>query len=185
MMMIAEKIHLEADEKILMRVRKNWFILFIQVLSVLVVAILPPALYLFVKDASLAESITSSYTGALVALYTGWLLVMWMTLGSIWTNYYLDVWTVTNKRLIAVDQKGFFFRTTASFRLERLQDIIVSVNGIVATLLDYGSLEIQTAGNEKNFKANGLPHPGALKAVILSSTDTLIKEQAPTEKAGV
>jgi len=169
--MHVSQIQLEADERVLLTVRKHWFILGTQIFAILTLAVFPCILFVgvsLVAPASLLEKINA---GLVVTLYIGWLIIIWMALFSVWTNYYLDVWTVTNKRLIAVDQKGFFFRTTASFRLERLQDIIVSVNGIVATLLNYGSLEIQTAGDEKNFKAFGLPNPPRIKSIILNATD--------------
>lgn len=170
--MKAEKIQLENDEQILLQVRKHWFVLATRVLSILVLAILP--LIFPVALGSFVALFIEIDTSLLVALYTSWLIVMWMMLFGVWTNYYLNIWIVTNKRLIAVTQHGFFFRTVASFRLERMQDIIVSVNGILATLLDFGTLEIQTAGEEKNFKVSGIPSPADIKATILQSADTLI-----------
>ncbi len=176
--MTYENLQLEDDEKILIQVRKHWFILAMQLLSIIIVAILPVIFFIVVISTVPSTTLdVSEYTGLLISLYTAWLLIMWMTLFSIWTNYYLDIWTITNKRLIAIDQKGFFFRTSASFRLERLQDAIVSVNGIIATLLNYGSLEVQTAGEEKNFKAYGLPNPGNLKSILLQAEDSILAQE--------
>jgi len=183
--MKTEHIQLEADERILLQVRKHWFVLSMQMLSVVVLALVPLILYagalMFVR----IPGIILTNTGIIIILYTTWLILMWMALFNVWTNYYLDLWTITNKRLIAVDQKGFFSRTTASFRLERLQDIIVNIHGIVPTLFNYGSLEIQTAGEEKNFKATGLPNPSAIKGIILNSTDVLIANGNKSQHSGV
>ncbi len=176
--MIIEKLHLEPDEIVLIHVRKHWFILLIQLVVLLCAGALPLLVYTLIEAGTTMLLIPPNSIGVLIALYTGWLLIIWMALFSVWTNYYLDIWTVTNKRLIAVDQKGFFTRSTASFRLERLQDIEVSVVGIVATLLDFGTLEIQTAGVEKNFKAYGLPKPGELKGIITGATDALLGKNA-------
>jgi hypothetical protein len=172
--MKTEKIQFEADEVILLQVRKHWFVLCIQLLFVLVLAFVPG---LFISLALSAEDtfhFQGINTSVATALYAGWLIIMWMILFSIWTNYYLDVWTVTNKRLIAVDQRGFFSRVISSFRLERMQDISVSVHGIIATFLDYGTIEIQTAGFEERFKVTGIPGPADIKSIILSSADILI-----------
>jgi ABC-type multidrug transport system fused ATPase/permease subunit len=177
--MIVENLTLETDEHVLIQVRKHWFVLALQILSILIVTILPLILIVLILKTIAIPFDVSEYVPVAVALYTAWLLIMWMALFSVWTNYYLDVWTITTKRLIAVDQRGFFFRTTASFRLERLQDTIVSVDGILATLLNYGSLEVQTAGEEKNFKGYGLPNPGNLKGIILQATDTLLAQSRP------
>ena len=184
--MKVEKINLEADERIIIEVRKHWFVLATQLIGILMGALLPPALYFGLSNnTTLPIASFTLHTGIIVALYSAWLLIAWMALFNIWTNYYLDVWTVTNRRLIAVDQRGFFFRNTASFRLERLQDISVSINGLLATLLDFGSLEIQTAGEEGNFKIQGLPKPGELKALILSAADPLSAQESKSVTLGV
>ena len=176
-----EKIQFEADERILVQVRKHWFILAVQILGLVGVALTPLVLYLFLMKASVPGiNVFTFDPGILFTLYSAWLLLIWMSLFSVWNNYYLDVWTITNKRLIAVDQVGFFNRTTASFRLDRMQDTEISVKGIIATLLDYGSLEIQTAGEDTNFKVYGLPSPGDLKALILSAADGTLPLQNET-----
>ena len=142
---------------------------------------MPVVAYIAYNLSPLSERIPFElHLGMLIATYAAWLLITWMTLFNIWNNYYLDVWTITNKRLIAIDQKGYFTRTTASFRLDRLQDTSIAVRGIIATLLDFGELEMQTAGEERNFKAYGLPHPGDLKSLILNASDTLTKAKTPS-----
>ncbi len=171
--MRVSQIQLEADEQVLLTVRKHWFILGVQIFAILILAIVPCIFFVAISIVAPTSLLQKVNAGLMITLYTGWLILIWMSLFSAWTNYYLDVWTITNKRLTAVDQKGFFFRTTGSFRLERVQDIIVSVNGIVPTLLNYGTLEIQTAGEEKNFKAFGLPNPSRIKSLILNATDQL------------
>lgn len=180
--MTIEQLTLEKDETVLAQVRKHWFILATQIFALVVVAILPLVAYVVLGGYISTFINLTPYSGLLIFTYSAWLLIIWMSLFNVWTNYYLDVWTITNKRLMAADQRGLFFRTTASFRLERLQDIIVNINGIIPTLLDYGSLEIQTAGEERNFKEYGFPSPGNLKAIILNATDNLMNNPASVPK---
>jgi uncharacterized membrane protein YdbT with pleckstrin-like domain len=184
--MFTEKIQLESDETILILVRKHWFILALQFTGVVMTAILPIVLYIGTEF--LPVSVTEMFsitieTSLLVGLYSAWLILCWMACFGIWTNYYLDVWTVTNKRLITVDQRGLFFRDTGSFRLERLQDINVSVRGILATFLKYGDLEAETASSDKNFIARGIPDPQELKALILKAADSITFVQQPQTNA--
>jgi uncharacterized membrane protein YdbT with pleckstrin-like domain len=178
-----EQLSLESDEKILIQVRKHWFILAVQIFGLVGAALLPVVMYQLAKYFVPAVMGTMVNTALVIYAYTAWLILLWMRVFSIWTNYYLDVWTLTNKRLVAVDQRGLFSRTTASFRLERLQDIFISVNGLIATFLDFGTLELQTAGEDTNFKEYGMPSPGNLKALILSTSDNVLNRQEQNPKA--
>lgn len=183
--MKAEKIQLDDDERTLLLVRKHWFVLCTQVIGVVIVALLPLAFIAVITRINFVATHIPFNSTLLVTLYTGWLVLQWMALFAVWTNYYLDVWIVTNKRLIAIDQRGFFSRTMASFRLDRMQDIFVSVDGILATFLDYGTLEIQTAGEEEKFRVTGIPSPADIKSVIISASDSLAPKGAPEAHAEV
>lgn len=178
--MLAEKIQLDSDEQILIQVRKHWFVISLQMLSVVIFALIPLLLLVALKylPFDLPFSV-SDYTQTFVALYTGWIICAWMALFGVWTNYYLDVWTITNKRLISVDQRGLFHRDTGSFRLERLQDINVSIRGILATFLGFGDLQAETASEDRDFVALSIPNPQELKALILSAADKITFSQAP------
>lgn len=183
--MVTEKIHLEDDEHILLQVRKHWFILCIQVCALFFASVFPLFLGYFFFSIVDISFLGTQATGILTAFYATWLIIMWMVLFTIWTNYYLDLWIVTNKRLIVIDQNGFFHRTVSSFRLERMQDIQVSVQGIIATFLGYGTLDIQTAGEEDHFKAYALPDPADIKSVILESADALLHNHKEPINAGL
>jgi hypothetical protein len=170
--MSTEHIQFDEDEKVLTQVRKHWFLLCTQFLGIIIVALFPLGAYLVLSPLTpLTPLLSKVPPPLLIALYSGWLILAWMGLFSIWTNYYLDVWTVTNKRLIIVDQRGLFYRNTGSFRLERLQDVNASVHGIIATFLNFGNLEAETASSDKNFVARGVPDPQGLKAIILEAAD--------------
>jgi uncharacterized membrane protein YdbT with pleckstrin-like domain len=185
--MLTEKIQLETDEVVLIQVRKHWFVLFVQVCGIAFGALCPLLLYAVFTSISLPEMVNVTIdTPSLIGTYALWLLLMWMAAFNIWTNYYLDVWTITSRRIIAVDQRGLFRRSIASFRLDRLQDINVEINGLIATFLNYGKLRAQTAsGSDDEFLATGLPDPRELKSIILKATDELMRRYrgSPAENA--
>jgi len=168
----------DADELMIFRVRRHWFVLTIEVLGVLLVALMPLVLYevLLILLGSFGTDINFPIGITFMAGYSAWLIIMWMMLFNIWTNYYLDTWMLTTKRFIATDHIRLFNRSVATFRLERMQDVTVTTKGILPTLLKFGSLEIQTAGEEGNFEIRGLADPEELKAKILDAAGTASKE---------
>ena len=83
-----------------------------------------------------------------------------------WTNYYLDVLIVTNKRIIDIEQFGLFSRDQASLPIKNVQDIKVKVVGLIPELLKFGNLDIQTAGEAKEFEIRDLRDPEKVKNII-------------------
>ena len=185
--MLLDRIKLEDGEEILVQTRRHWFVITVQLLSFAFAALLPPILLsIALKTVGTSTFITASSLPAAVEtytlpfVYTLWLLGLWITSFNVWTNYYLDILTVTDRRLILINQKGLFRRNTASFRLERLQDINVEVHGLIATLLDFGTIHIETAGHsEEDFVAKNIPHPRDIKSTILAASDERLSEMKP------
>ncbi len=84
--------------------------------------------------------------------------------------YALDVWIVTDRRIIDSTQHGFFNRTISELHLSRVQDISTQTKGIIPTFLKFGDLQVQTAGTEEKFKFFQIPNPGKVKDTIMKLT---------------
>lgn len=178
--MLYDKIQLESDETILKVVRKHWFVIVTELILIGFVALAPLALFVFgsTQLAFLSQSgITFSIPGSFIVFgIATWMLFSVFVGYAIWTHYYLDLWIVTDRRIISVDQIHFFNRTVAIFRLERLQDIEYRVNGILPTFLNFGVISAQTAGHhEHNFRATGMPDPRGLQSTIQKAMDTRLQ----------
>ncbi len=178
--MLYERIKLEDDEQILLTVRKHWWIIVTRVTTVFFLAILPLVVLAIVRNVfsdieSMNATITDQISNSSQLLgfaYLVWLLFCWMLMANYWTDHYLDLWTITSRRIVSIDQRGFFSRFLSSFRLERLQDMNIEVTGIIPTLLNFGTIEAQTAGgSNEEFKTSYMPDPRGLKALIINAAD--------------
>ena len=87
---------------------------------------------------------------------------------SVITDYTLDVVKITNRRIIDIDQRGFFSRNIATVHLNMVQDVTIEATGILPTLLHYGNLTIQSAGEQKEFVIKGLRNPDLVKEIIIN-----------------
>lgn len=169
-------IKLGPGEKIQKVVRKHWIIFFRNILSVIILLILPLLLLPFIPDSiSLSRFIPSEEeiivpitldANFLIFAFSAWALLLWMRIFWLWTDFYLDVWVVTNRRIIAVEQKGVFSRRVANLRLDFIQDVTFSVNGMIPTFFDYGSIEVQSAGEAREFLIEGVHHPEKLRDLL-------------------
>lgn len=183
--MLFEKIELETDETVITIVRKHWFVITIELFFTGLLAFIPAFLYLVYKTfgnhLNLPES-ASGHVPLIMFAAAAWLIVVSMVTFTAWTHYYLDLWIVTDRRIIVIDQIHFFYRKINSFRLERLQDIKVSINGLLPTLLDFGTLRAQTAGAvEDNFRTDNLPRPRELQAIIQRAMDMRLRSLHQTD----
>jgi hypothetical protein len=174
--MLFEKIQLESDEEVLKMVRKHWFVIMAELFGTFIMLLIPffllVGLLLFPETLSAFNINLAEYTAVIAFVTAGWLILTLMAGFTIWTHYYLDLWIITDRRIILIDQIHFFNRNVSIFRLERLQDIEFSVKGLIPTFLNFGTLKAQTAGaHESNFRSSGLPDPRGLQAVIQKAMD--------------
>lgn len=172
-------IKLEKNEKLIKKVRKHWFILFKQVVVLIFIFILPFVLYLFLKVSNIAEDyeqLSFIFSPALFLFVSAsWSLLIWMKLASVWTDYYLDMWMITNKRVIDVEQKGFFHREISTMRMEQVQDVTIEIKGVIGTLFDFGDIHVQSAGESREFTIHGIPAPRRAKEVVLKQHELRLK----------
>ncbi len=182
--MLFEKIELESSEAVLTVVRKHWFIITAELLGVVALILLPMILLSslsFLSQVVPTTFVLSDYSNLTTFVAAGWILFCILTAFMTWTHYYLDLWIITDRRIIVVDQVHFFNRKVSSFRLERLQDIKVSINGIIPTFLNFGTILAQTASDaESNFMSNGLPDPRGLQSTIQKATDARLQTLSGT-----
>lgn len=87
--------------------------------------------------------------GAMVFVF--FVIVFWTSFFYFWTKSYFDVWYVTDKHIIAVNQKDMFEREESFMELTKIQDVSFDKNGFLATFLGYGRLKVQTAGSDQEF----------------------------------
>ena len=165
-------ITLGENEYVVYTARKHFFIFATEALFVFVFAAIP----LFFLPTAESKTVHELFTGVAVLpflwyLYTLWIIILWLTFVYIWTDYYLDVWVVTNKRVIDVDQHGLFNRKVSDTRLDLIQDITVDIPGIFATFIGYGDILMQTAGKDQEFILKEVAKPNKLKEVILKEID--------------
>lgn len=154
---------IKPDEKIIMKVRRHKLGLFFRSLFLSVFIILPPILFWITEK---TFSIHGNSSALFAGIYSLILLVAWMMFFVIWTSYYLDVLVITDKRIIDIDQKGFFSREVSTLSLDKVQDITINISGVLATFLNFGTIQIQTAAETEEFIIHDVPEPDKIKSII-------------------
>ena len=171
---------LTKNEKIVFLIRHHWFIPFKIIIFYIFLALIPFLGYYLIN--SFAPEFLNQLSQGLanfiliLSLSTYYLLAMLFFFHS-WLDYYLDIWVITNKRIIDIEQKGFFSRVVDEHKLSRIQDVSSEVHGFFPTILHYGEVRIQTAGEEQLFIFEEVPHPQELSRKIHELAENAAKEE--------
>lgn len=76
---------------------------------------------------------------------------------------------VTDKNLIQVTQRGLFSRKVSRLSMANVEDASAEQRGILATILNYGILTVQTAGERENFVFSYCPNPDKYASEIIEA----------------
>jgi len=164
-------IKLEEGEEIIYVARKHWLLFFGETVFLFLFAVLP--LGLVFVPAEIWEQIpvvarVIHISSPLLAIFWSlWTLFLWMIFALLWTDYYLDVWILTNHRVFDIEQIGLFNRKVSAFRYNQIQDVTIKVPGLFATIIGFGTVELRTASDEV-FRFKGVANPIPLKERIMS-----------------
>lgn len=166
-MSIAEIIHKKVYEEIVYCLRRHPFLFLKDVILFLFLAAAPPIFYYFLGESYASFFESSMGWTILVLVGSIYYLAIWVFFYSQFIDYYLDNWIITNDRLISIDQKGLFARTISELDLYRIQDASSEVKGFFGTLLNYGDLHVQTAGEKELFVLRSIPDPHHIRTRLL------------------
>ena len=165
------------DEKTLKVIRKHWFTLASEGLMLFIAAI--PLLGLLIFSSFVPSVLISKFLVLMTAIL---FLYWWYWLFFVATMYYLNVWIITDHRIISSQQVSLFKRNVAELYLVKIQDISVNVEGFFQTFLDFGDLEVQSAAAEKKFKLVNIQRPIEIKELIMGSHNEFLRSHLKSKE---
>ena len=110
----------------------------------------------------------------LATILAGWLLWNWYD----WTN---DYYVVTNRRAAHMERVALTSTRRSEAPLTKLQDVLVITPGILAHLLGFGDVILQTAGATGQVVFQCLPNPDRVRERIFEMM-TIAKEEVRMEE---
>lgn len=156
----------ESGEEIMAILRRHWFNILVQFIPVVALSVILffglfflPAFFP-ILNLSPFDSFFY-FIESLLAMFTCVLFFL------IWVDYYLDVWIVTDRRVVNIEQKGLFARTTSELALDKIQDITTEITGLFPTFLNYGDVFVQTAAEKERFIFRKVPRPNRIKDMLM------------------
>ncbi len=153
-------------EQVVLSLRRHWIDLvkvFAFTSFLLVIPLLVGSALLFTDAHVLHHPVLAPLLFSLLGAYL--VIVLVVTLTEI-TDYWLDVWIVTNERIINSEQKGLFNRVVSEVNLNQIQDITSEQVGLIGTFLTFGNVYVQTAAERERFMFKNIDNPDDVKIRI-------------------
>ncbi len=159
------------NEKILKIVRRHWFNILVQYLPIVF-------LTMFLLGSAVWLSIYTELDAMFLTFFESiFAIAIWIASFIIWINFYFDVWIITDRRLVNIEQKDLFIRHISELKFSKIQDVSTEVDGFFPTMLNYGEVYIQTAGTKGRFLMRQIPNPYNLRGLIMHLQSRFVRKE--------
>ncbi len=166
--------HLDPNEKIIRKVNRHW-------IDLLPVAVSTTVLFIIVLVGGYSYgrygNLIPGVPATLIVFVLFLILIIAFLIFAVGVFVYRQNYLVlTNLHLIQVEQKGLFNRAVAQLSLARVQDVTGRRSGMIATLLNFGNVEVQSAGEQDKFTFRNAPAPQQLADQCLEAHEAFSRE---------
>jgi membrane protein YdbS with pleckstrin-like domain len=176
-------ITLSTNENIILLQRRHKFLLVIRLLKTLGVGLIPffvGLIFAAINITALNEPVYNFVFWYFASLC--WLLA-WCWGLLIWLDWYLDIWIVTNQRIIDIQQRHLFSRQILSCTLDKIQNTTVTSAGPLATFFHYGNVNIKTADETSQILFWQVPFSTQTQNKILEAHQEYLKNVPAAKKS--
>lgn len=167
-MHLPELIHQKPYEKIVHVLRRHPITMVPAVLLLLSGIIMPIILIILTNNlfpGLLLSDAAFAITTLFMSAYAIGILIFFFTN---FTDFYLDIWIVTNDRIVDIEQFGLFSRSVSETDLYQIQDVTTEVHGPFATLFHFGDVVITTASQNAGIIFRNIKNPDRVRQDIVA-----------------
>ncbi len=148
-----------------------YFMLAVVVVAAVCAVALAPRIFLGITSQNQAVlALGAVIVCAIVGLFT--------YVGSI--VYKGNRWVVTTDSITQIDQTSLFSKQTSQLSMANLEDVTVEQNGFLPSMLGYGRLRAESAGQRGKFVFDYCPRPNDCAKQIIAAHEAYIAEN-PSE----
>ena len=162
--------NLRPDEKVTMIVKRHWVVYVILWLVFISWVFFSILLYTIFPSDTINHLIN-------IIFWIFFSIVLYIK----WLDHELDMYAITNNRIIWIDQVAFLNRTVTECNLWQVQEVNSRTKWILANMLNYWSLTVLTAWNATNMVMDFSPDSMQVARKILNIVDNYRDKQEKTK----
>jgi uncharacterized membrane protein YdbT with pleckstrin-like domain len=145
---------LRENEKIMMTLHRHWVILVFHFLYF--IALFLTTWIMLRYQWIITDIVGGSLYWAGICLY--WILFLTFIVVD-WINDELDLFIITDVRIISIEQISVLSRNVTECQLDRVQEVNAHTSGIFQTIFGYGDVHIHTWSEASNMIVKYAPDP--------------------------
>lgn len=173
------------DEKVIRIIHRDVFIALKRVGLFVLLLALPAIVLLMINDILPSADDFGIVTIIMLLSLSVYLLFIWLLFFFSIIDYFLDIWIITDKRIIDIQQNGFFSRAISEQMVAKIQDISSDTHGFWPTVWKYGNLTVQTAAQTNKFYFEEISNPEEVRDLLIrlaaaSATQPVTDPEAKT-----
>jgi hypothetical protein len=104
----------------------------------------------------------------------GWYLLTFGLIVESFLKWFYRVYIITDERIIDVDFLSMVYKDVSTTKIDKIEDITALNTGFLASLVDYGTVIIQTAATKQELQFEGVPHPSKVTSLL---NDLILEEE--------
>lgn len=165
---------IDEDEKVLALIKRHPFgIIKLYVEIFLAIGVMAGLIYYLLPEIVAVDDNASLYAavGLGVVLIGAFLLIIAFAATVIYNQNQL---IVTDKTITQTLQLSLFNKKTSQLSVTNIEDVTANSNGFFPTILGYGRLLIETAGEQENFHFDYCPHADHYAKLILEARQVFL-----------
>ncbi len=104
----------------------------------------------------------------------GWYMIVFAYALEKFLTWFFNVMIITDERIVDIDFENLIYKRVSSAKIDNIEDITGTTGGFIRSLLNFGTVIVQTAGVEQEFDFHDIPHPDR---VIKLLNELLLEEE--------
>ncbi len=100
------------------------------------------------------------------AVVVGWYSLLLSFILESFLVWFFNVFIVTDERIIDVDFMSLIYKNISSAKIESIEDITAATGGFLGSMVDFGTVYIQTAGETPQLEFEDVPHPARISKIL-------------------
>lgn len=104
----------------------------------------------------------------------GWYLLVLGYMFEQFLLWYFNVFIITDERVLDYDFHSLLYKRVSKAKIDKIEDVTYEMHGVIQSFLNYGSVYIQTAAEQREFEFIDVPQPDLVAKLL---NEIMIEEE--------